>query len=260
MSPRDVIEYRPVVGIICSFNDIDGFPRHMLGDKYPRAVHDVCEAVPVAIPAYGDGYDIDSLLARLDGVVLTGGAANVEPHHYDGGPNRTPDLRDPRRDAVALPLARSAVAAGVPLFGICRGIQEMNVAFGGSLHQILHEVEGRFDHRRERHLPIEEQLRPRQRVALTPGALLADLSATTEQVVNSLHGQGIDRLGERLEVEAVAEDGTIEAVRVRDAETFALGVQWHNEWLVDGHPFYLALFREFGRAVRSRVKQRVNGG
>ena len=247
---------KPIVGVLGNFVGDDNFRRFSVGERYMSAVQDCADAVPVMIPGLGAEYDVDAVLAMLDGVVLTGGITNVEPYHYDGGPSRTPDLHDRRRDTVALALARKAVARAVPLFGICRGIQEMNVAFGGSLHQVLHAVPGRLDHRRERHLAMPEGLRARQQLALTPGGYLARLLGETHAVVNSLHGQGIDRLADGFDVEAVAEDGTIEAIDVRDAASFAVGVQWHVEWGAAEHPLYRVLFEAFGDACRARARRR----
>jgi putative glutamine amidotransferase len=165
-------------------------------------------------------------------------------------------LHDPARDATTLPLIRKAVNAGVPVFGICRGFQEMNVAFGGTLHQKLHEVPGNLDHRDDESQPLEVQYGPAHDVALEPGGLLRSLSATDSIRVNSLHNQGIAQLGGALAVEARAPDGVIEAFRVRDAQRFALAVQWHPEWQVMKNPFSRALFAAFGESCRVRAQSK----
>ena len=149
----------------------------------------------------------DELLTRLDGLVFTGSPSNVEPHLYQGPPSEPGTLHDPARDATTLPLIRKAVGAGVPVLGICRGFQEMNVAFGGTLHQKLHEVPGHLDHRDDTSQPLEVQYGPAHEVTLEPGGVLRSLSATDRIRVNSLHNQGIDRLGGDLAVEARAPDG-----------------------------------------------------
>jgi len=247
-----------VVAITCNLGEQDGHHSHRTGDRYVTAVHDVAGALPVLLPALGDVVDVDALLNHIDGVVLTGGVSNVEPHHYDGDPEVECGPHDPGRDGLTLRLVREAIRRGVPLFGICRGIQEINVALGGSLHPRLHEVPGRFDHRRERHKPLPEQLAARQRITLTAGGelqRLADGAATV--MVNSLHGQGIDRVADSLVVEAVADDGTVEAVRVEGAAGFAIGVQWHAEWQPQQHPLYHALFRSFGAAVQAYARRRL---
>jgi putative glutamine amidotransferase len=251
-----------IVAITCNLQSDDApMPSHRVGEKYVDAVRHAAGAMPILIPALAGIEEIGRLLEGVDGVLLTGGASNVEPHHYGGDPSVECGPHDPGRDAVALALARAAVEQGVPLFGICRGHQEINVAFGGSLFPWLHQVEGRFDHRRPRDKPLEFQLSPRQRIAIAEGSYLQELAGGAgEFMVNTLHGQGIDRLGDGLVVEAWADDGTIEAIRVADAVTFAMGVQWHPEWKPHEHALYGALFAAFGAAVRERANRRLAGG
>ena len=237
---------------------VGAHPFHMVGEKYARAVLDAAGAAPLLIPSLADELGFDELLQRLDGLLFTGSPSNVEPHRYEGAPSAPGTLHDPARDATTLPLIRKAVRAGVPVFGICRGFQEMNVAFGGTLHQRLHEVPGHLDHRDDETQPLEVQYGPAHDVTLEPGGVLRSLAASDRIQVNSLHNQGIDRLGAELAVEARAPDGVIEAFRVRDAQRFALAVQWHPEWKVMSNPFSRALFAAFGQASRERasVKER----
>jgi putative glutamine amidotransferase len=237
---------------------VGAHPFHMVGEKYARAVLDAAGAAPLLIPSLADELGFDELLQRLDGLLFTGSPSNVEPHRYEGAPSAPGTLHDPARDATTLPLIRKAVRAGVPVFGICRGFQEMNVAFGGTLHQRLHEVPGHLDHRDDDTQPLEVQYGPAHDVTLEPGGVLRSLAASDRIQVNSLHNQGIDRLGAELAVEARAPDGVIEAFRVRDAQRFALAVQWHPEWKVMSNPFSRALFAAFGQASRERasVKER----
>ena len=237
---------------------VGAHPFHMVGEKYARAVLDAAAAAPLLIPSLADELGFDELLQRLDGLLFTGSPSNVEPHRYEGAPSAPGTLHDPARDATTLPLIRKAVRAGVPVFGICRGFQEMNVAFGGTLHQRLHEVPGHLDHRDDETQPLEVQYGPAHDVTLEPGGVLRSLAASDRIQVNSLHNQGIDRLGPELAVEARAPDGVIEAFRVRDAQRFALAVQWHPEWKVMSNPFSRALFAAFGQASRERasVKER----
>jgi putative glutamine amidotransferase len=225
----------------------------MVGEKYARAVLDAAGAAPLLIPSLADELGFDELLQRLDGLLFTGSPSNVEPHLYEGAPSAPGTLHDPARDATTLPLIRKAVRAGVPVFGICRGFQEMNVAFGGTLHQRLHEVPGHLDHRDDETQPLEVQYGPAHDVTLEPGGVLRALAVSDRIEVNSLHNQGIDRLGAELAVEARAPDGVIEAFRVRDAQRFALAVQWHPEWKVMSNPFSRALFAAFGQASRERA-------
>jgi len=232
---------------------VGAHPFHMVGEKYARAVLDAAGAAPLLIPSLADELGFDELLQRLDGLLFTGSPSNVEPHLYAGAPSAPGTLHDPARDATTLPLIRKAVRAGVPVFGICRGFQEMNVAFGGTLHQKLHEVPGYLDHRDDGSQPLEVQYGPAHDVTLEPGGVLRSLAASDRIEVNSLHNQGIDRLGAELAVEARAPDGVIEAFRVRDAQRFALAVQWHPEWKVMSNPFSRALFAAFGQASRERA-------
>jgi putative glutamine amidotransferase len=232
---------------------VGAHPFHMVGEKYARAVLDAAGGAPLLIPSLADELGFDELLQRLDGLLFTGSPSNVEPHLYEGAPSAPGTLHDPARDATTLPLIRKAVRAGVPVFGICRGFQEMNVAFGGTLHQRLHEVPGHLDHRDDETQPLEVQYGPAHDVTLEPGGVLRALAPSDRIQVNSLHNQGIDRLGAALAVEARAPDGVVEAFRVRDAQRFALAVQWHPEWKVMSNPFSRALFAAFGRASREHA-------
>jgi len=231
-------------------------PFHMVGEKYALAVLNGAGGVPLLIPALAEELDLDELVTRLDGLLFTGSPSNVEPHHYAGPPSLPGTLHDPQRDATTLPLIRRALGAGLPVLGICRGFQEMNVAFGGTLHQKLHEVPGYLDHRDDTSLPLDEQYGPAHDVTLEPGGVLRGLAGRDHIVVNSLHHQGIERLGAPLAVEARAPDGVIEAFRVRDAQSFALAVQWHPEWKVMANPFSRALFAAFGQASRERLQSK----
>ncbi|HTD11509.1 MAG TPA: gamma-glutamyl-gamma-aminobutyrate hydrolase family protein [Steroidobacteraceae bacterium] len=247
---------RPLIGISADRRMVGAHPFHMVGEKYARAVLEAADAAPVMIPALAEELRFDELLQRLDGLVFTGSPSNVEPRLYQGPPSAPGTLHDPARDATTLPLIRKAVEAGVPVFGICRGFQEMNVAFGGTLHQNLHEIPGYLDHRDDTTQPLEVQYGPAHEVTLEPGGLLRSFSERDRIEVNSLHHQGIDQLGAELAVEARAPDGVIEAFRVRQAVRFAVAVQWHPEWRVMGNPFSRALFAAFGQASRERAQSR----
>lgn len=244
----------PLIGVSACTRQIGHHGFHIAGDKYLRAA--AIAGMPVIIPALGDLVDRRELLQNLDGLLLTGSPSNVEPHHYQGPASEPGMPHDPSRDALTLPLIREAVDAGVPVFGICRGFQEMNVAFGGSLHQKVHEV-GRYqDHRESPDDPVEVQYGLRHKLHVQPGGLLERLGLPETIEVNSVHGQGINRLGAGLRVEALAPDGLIEAFSVESAPGFALGVQWHPEWRVHEHPAYLALFEGFAEACRAHAQRR----
>lgn len=244
----------PLIGVTACTKQIGHHAFHIAGDKYLRAA--AIAGTPLIIPALGELFDQTTLLDSLDGLLLTGSPSNVEPHHYQGPASEAGTPHDPMRDRTTLPLIRAAVAAGVPLFGICRGYQEMNVAYGGSLHQKVHEV-GRYDdHRESPEDPVEVQYGVRHPLHVQPGGLLERCGLPARIEVNSVHGQGVERLGAGLRIEALAPDGLIEAFSVEDARTFALGVQWHPEWQVHRHPHYLALFEAFAQACRERAGQR----
>lgn len=256
MTARDLPPPRPpLVGIPACVRPMGSLPFHVVGDKYVRAVSDGAGALALLIPALGPGLDPERLLDRLDGLLITGSHSNVEPRHYAGSPSRPGTLHDPDRDATTLPLIRAAIARGVPMLGICRGLQELNVALGGTLHQQLHETPDRRDHRAREDLPTERQYDPVHTVATVPGGLLAAITGMEELTVNSLHMQGIDRLADRLAVEAASPDGVIEAVRVADAPAFALAVQWHPEWRFWEDPASTRLFAAFGEAAAARARR-----
>jgi putative glutamine amidotransferase len=249
----------PLIGVPACLSLDEGFGFHRVGDKYVTGVLDGAGGLPLLIPALGPRLDLGALLAALDGLMITGSRSNVEPHHYDGPPARADSPRDPARDATTLPLIRAALARAVPLLAICRGIQELNVALGGTLHQEVHELPGRLDHRSNKAVPAHERYEAAHHIGLTPGGLLqALLGGAAEIEVNSLHGQAIDRLAPGLAVEAIAQDGTIEAVSVTGAPAFALGVQWHPEWRVLDNPVSSRLFAAFGAACRARQATRVS--
>ena len=183
--------------------------------------------MPFIIPAMGEKLDIQATVDSIDGLLLTGGRANVEPHHYGGPPFPDDEPIDPARDGVVLPLVRACIEQEVPIFGICRGIQEMNVALGGSLHYRVHLLPGKDDHRMPRHpdVTMEEVFKLRHNIALTDGGLFAELTGKSKLMVNSLHGQGIDRLADDFVLEAITEDGVIEGIRLANDPTFTVGVQ-----------------------------------
>jgi putative glutamine amidotransferase len=234
-----------IVGIPACARTRNGHLWHETPARYAAAVEEGAGAVPIMIPPAGEAQA--AVLDRLDGLLVPGSPSNVHPDHYAGGESLTPDRHDLARDATTLPLIRAAVARGVPLLAICRGIQELNVALGGTLHQRLHELPGRQDHRGGEGM-LEQVYGPKHPVRLS--GRLARILGAAEIVVNSRHGQAIDRLAPGLVVEAVAPDGTIEAVRVEHAPGFAYGVQWHPEWGYLDNPASLALFRAFGEACR----------
>jgi putative glutamine amidotransferase len=246
---------RPVIGISADRRMIGNHPFHQAGEKYMTAVTEAAGGIPVLLPALGDSVDPAEILERLDGIMLPGSPSNVEPHRYAGSPSAPGTLHDAERDATTLRLIPKAVAMGVPLLGICRGFQEMNVAFGGTLLQRVHEVPGHMDHRDDETAALDIQYGPAHEVRLEPGGLFNKLAGADEIRVNSLHWQGIERLGKDLVVEARAPDGLIEGFQVRNSR-FAVAVQWHPEWRAMSNPFSRALFAAFGDASRERAQTR----
>lgn len=243
---------KPLVGISCCRKQFGSFgtPNHAASDTYVRAVDRVVGAAPVLIPANGEAAHIPSLISRLDGIVLTGSRSNVRPDYYEGPPHAEGTPEDEARDAVTLPLIRAAIAAGVPLLAICRGLQELNVALGGSLYQRLQDLPGRIDHSTPMQPFGPLRTAKAHAVRLIPGGLIHRLAGSGEIAVNSLHNQGIEVLAPGLTVEGIAPDGTIEAVHVAAAAGFAYGVQWHPEYDFETDLLSRRIFAAFGEAVR----------
>lgn len=248
---------KPVVLIPCDVKQVGIHPFHCVGEKYINAVAHGADAWPLLIPAFGDGtdlralsghMDIDALLDLADGVFLPGSVSNVAPPRY-GDPDDPDILHDVQRDDLALPLIERTMARQMPLLAVCRGLQELNVALGGTLHPRLQEVDGLMDHRENPEAERADQYLPAHPVALTPGGQLEHLLGVREIQVNSLHGQGIRELAPALMAEGLAPDGVVEAVSCPDYRGFLLGVQWHPEWRHSDDAVSLALFRAFGAAA-----------
>jgi putative glutamine amidotransferase len=249
---------KPVVGVIGNSTIIND--RHnvqAVGQRNMRAVADVAGALPLMFAGTPQITDIDALLGAVDGILLTGARANVHPTCFGVEPDPRHEPYDQERDAMALGLIEACVERGVPLFGICRGLQEMNVAFGGSLHPEIRDIPGRMNHRMPRlangeiHPDPEVVFADRHEVTLAPQGAFAKLLGREKIKVNSLHGQGILEPGKRVVIEGVAEDGTIEAISIADAPGFALGVQWHAEYDPQSNPINRTLFEAFGAALRA---------
>ena len=206
----------------------------------------------MVVPALLADIDLQALLARVDGVLASGSATNVHPGLYGVEPTAGHEPFDPARDSLSIALLSAAIEAGVPTLAVCRGHQELNVAYGGSLATEIQEGENRMDHRAPQHPTQDERYAPRHPVAVEANGLLRDIVDADEIAVNSLHRQAIDRLGEGLIVEARAPDGTIEAVSVAGSKAFALGVQWHPEYWAASDPASRAIFEAFAKACRAR--------
>ena len=229
-------------------------PFHVIGKKYIDAVR-LAGCTPLIVPTASFdelGDELDALLAIAHGLLLTGSASNVHPRHFDEAVHDPALPLDPERDAWTLPLIPRALARGMPLFGICRGFQEVNVALGGTLHQAVQELAGRRDHRADSAAPAEIQYGPAHEVVVQPGgvleSLLGDVPGAPRFTVNSVHGQGVNRLAAGLRIEALAPDGQIEAFSIDAAQGFNMCVQWHPEWQAAHNPVSLRLLQAFGSA------------
>ena len=252
---------KPVVGVIGSAHVVND--RHnvqIVGRRNLSAVAEVAGALPLMFAGTPDITDIDALLEAVDGILLTGARANVHPTCFGVDPDPRHEPYDQDRDATALGLITACVERGIPVFGICRGFQEMNVAFGGSLHPEIRDIPGRMNHRMPRlengeiHPDINVVFADRHEVRLAKDGVFAKLLGRDCIRVNSLHGQGIQEPGKRVIIEGIAEDGTIEAIRIADAPGFALGVQWHAEYDPQSNPINRALFQAFGAALQERKR------
>ena len=254
---------KPIVGVIGSLHLMEGkFPAQRVGERNLRAVAEAAGALPLVFAGSPEITDVDALLETVDGILLTGARANLHPSLFGHDVHPSSEPYDHARDALALALVEACVARGVPLFGICRGFQEMNVAYGGSLHPEIRELPGRLNHRAPRlpngefHPDVQVVFADRHDVRLTPGGVFAKLLGAESSRVNALHGQGILEPGKRIVVEGVADDGTIEAIRVAEAPGFALGVQWHAEYEAQRNLVNRKLFEAFGAALAQQQRAR----
>lgn len=249
---------RPLIAVAASYRINEDLRTHATADKYVNAVIHAAGGTPIVLPAIGAALDIHALFDAFDGFLFPGSPSMVEPHHYGGEPSRPDTLHDPQRDATTLPILRAAIERGVPALGLCLGCQELNVAAGGTLHQHVHELPGKRDHRSPKHLPRPERFSPDHHVVrFTPGGLLEKLADAPEAMVNSLHWQAIDRVGKGLIVEALSDDGVIEAVRHERNDTLILGIQWHPEACVAFDALSHSILATFGKAAAAYAARRA---
>lgn len=241
---------KPIIGIPCNVVDWGGLPAHLGRDTFVKALTEVSGCTPLFIPATGKAFDFSDIAHVVDGILLTGSPSHVAPSCYGAKQNFEDKYLDPARDATTLPLIPLLLEKDIPLFAICRGFQEFNVATGGTLHQKVHELPGMLDHRHPEDRPLLEGYEKQAHKAISQkGGLFERWGLPAEFTVNTVHQQGVDRLGKGLHVEAVASDGLIEAVSV-PGKKFALGTQWHPEGDYYLNPVSKRLFELFGQAVR----------
>lgn len=249
---------RPVVGIIGNITVLNETYRvHAGGMMNSAAVSQVADCLPLIIPSDPNFVSVAELLDTCDGFLLTGGRPNVHPEEYGEAATEAHGSFDRCRDAITLPLIRACVERGQPFLGVCRGFQEVNVAMGGTLWPEIRELPGRMNHRMPPDGTLEEKFALRHRVRFTPGGVFARLMGAEEVMTNTLHGQGIKAPGCRIVIEGQAEDGTPEAIHVKDAPGFTLSVQWHPEYNAAADPVSRALFHAFGEAVRAWARERA---
>ncbi len=246
----------PLVAVATDLKQLCGQAVHAVARKYVDPLLEISGCLPLLLPAFGASTPIDQVLSSVHGLLFSGSPSNIEPHHYGEALDNPDSPADPARDATTLPLIRAAIARGIPVFGICRGFQEINVALGGALLQQVHRTEGYADHREDESQPLEQQYGPAHEVRAVPGGWLERLVGRPRWQVNSLHGQGIKRLAPGLLPQAYAPDGLVEAYTHAHSSALLLAVQWHPEWHASSNPESIALFRAFGDACRARAAQR----
>jgi len=243
---------RPVVAVPADLKIVDGVIWHAAQNQYVKAALKVADVMSFIVPAFEDGNEADAILDHVDGLLVSGSVSNVHPSLYGVEAREEDGPFDPGRDATSLPLIRRAIERGIPMLAICRGIQELNVALGGTLQTEIQEKEGIWDHRKPDTSDRDEAFAIRQSVIVREGSCIANyLGLSGEIQVNSLHRQAIAETAPRLQVEATAPDGTVEAVSVIDARAFACGVQWHPEYWAETDGPSHQLFTAFGEAVRA---------
>ena len=248
--------HQPLVAVSTDVKQFENYTWHAAPQQYLEAAIVGAGVLPVLVPSFGDRLDLDELLSSVDGVMLTGSKSNVDPRLYGEDATEANGPYDFARDSTTMPLIRKAIERGVPLLAICRGIQELNVALGGSLATEIQERDGIDDHRAPVSDNQDERFAIRQTATIKPGSCLAGVFGPGDILVNSVHRQAVERLGAKLQVEAVAPDGTVEAVSVRDSRAFAVGVQWHPEYWVNSDDVSQRIFKAFGDAVRAHAVAR----
>ncbi|RCS23875.1 gamma-glutamyl-gamma-aminobutyrate hydrolase family protein [Phyllobacterium salinisoli] len=242
---------KPLIAVTSDVRTFENYTWHAAPEQYLIAAVEGAAVTPLMVPCFGDALDLDNILEAVDGVLVTGSKSNVHPSLYGVEPTQAHEPFDPARDATSLPLIRRAIDRGVPLLAICRGIQELNVALGGTLATEIQDLADRLDHRAPQSDSQAERFAIRHPVRIKPGSCLASIMEADSVQVNSVHRQAIDKPAPRLKIEAMAEDGTIEAVSVGDAKGFAVGVQWHPEYWVRTDSPSRKIFAAFGDAVRA---------
>ncbi|MFS0827187.1 gamma-glutamyl-gamma-aminobutyrate hydrolase family protein [Pseudomonas phoenicis] len=246
---------KPVVLMTMGTQERKGHDYQVMTHKYITPLVEFGGCVPVLVPTCCGIDELETYLSMADGVYLTGAGSNIDPGLY-GQENLTPGkAQDKHRDVFDIALVQLALARGLPIFGICRGMQEINVALGGDIYQKVYAEPGFNDHRENPDDPVNVQYAAAHGVQIAVGSWLQTALGTDRIRVNSLHGQGLRTLGQGLEALAVADDGLVEAIHAPSLSPFLFAVQWHPEWQAASNPNSIALFEAFGDACRARVQQ-----
>ena len=246
----------PLVALASCIKYVDDVPYHSLATQYVPPITDTCRCIPIAVPCYADAGLVQAILGRVSGVVLPGSTSNVDPIHYGDARSIQTEPYDPVRDATVFPMIAKALEMGMPVLAICRGLQELNVALGGTLHPAIHDENGRLDHRAPVDVPRDQMFAPAHEITLRDGSVMAQAGLSRRFSVCSLHHQGIARLGEGLQTEAAAPDGTVEMISMPAAPGFVLGVQWHPEYLHARDQVSVTIFELFRDAVAAFAQGR----
>ena len=241
---------KPAIGVLCC-NEVAERPIQSVASRFVAPLAEIAGACVLLVPAMPDVTDAIALVDRLDGLLLTGSRSHVAAHRYGGDADI--GTVDPGRDEVALRLAGHMIEAGKPVYGICRGLQELNVLFGGSLSR--DPCSGRHLRSGGWQAGYPELFDHRHDVRLAGDGTLARATGERRLTVTSVHEQAIDRLGGGLSVEARAvDDQVIEAVAARPCGADVLAVQWHPEWDVRSSPGSRAFFALVGEGLRGATQ------
>ena len=246
---HDAAHGRPLLGITACTRYVDAQAGQVVIDRYVEAAARYADCVPLLIPARPDLFAAEEVANRIDGLLLTGSPSNVAPVHY-GDDTAGDGPFDVGRDTMSIALIKAMRALGKPVFGICRGFQEINVAFGGTLARDVGIAGRPLPHHAPAEADVDTMFAHGHDVALIEGGILAASLGRPDLHVNSVHFQGVDVLGAGLRMEAQAEDGVVEAVSGPDGGPPLLGVQWHPEWGTHDDAASLAFFVLLGRALR----------
>ena len=250
---------KPLIALTACVREIGIHPFHVVGEKYITAVIEAAHGTPLLLPSISDAIDNEELFYRIDGLLFTGSLSNIQRNLYGSSHTDVKILYDPQRDAMTLPLIRKALRHDIPMLCICRGFQELNVALGGTLHQALHEIPDRLDHREDPLQPREIQYAPIHSIEIKAGGILDSIWEREENImVNSLHTQGVKTPAPDLRIEAIAPDGQIEALSTLQDDSFCLGVQRHPEWKASKNAYSTVIFAAFGNAARKHAQRKNN--